>query len=145
MLLSGCGGNNDLGSCPAACSEPAAKRTGFDKATGFTTNRGFVDGKNDECCDICAIPNANGTGVGHNASYDWDYIVMDSMYVPQFCAGLDAGHDITVTNVPGSKCSSAVRSDFQVHGLWPNYYDGYPACCMKPEPLKPEDVEKWPI
>lgn len=141
VLLDVCGSDHV---CPVACTKPAEERISFNKSTGFTDNTGFVFGSTDECCDICAIPNAVITPKGRNATYDWDFIVMDSMYMPQFCNALSSGHDFTVTNVAGSKClDSQMSSGFQIHGLWPDYDNGFAACCLKPAPLDPKQVEAW--
>lgn len=83
---------------------------------------------------------------------DYDYVMLDQIYFPQWCNALAAGHDPTVSHLQGSLCTDAVTKGvplLNIHGLWPNYYNGYPQCCKQVgedsvEPLDPEDVQtEW--
>lgn len=77
---------------------------------------------------------------------DYDFLTLDQIWVPQFCRDLANGHDITVTHPSNSKCvPGQVKNILSIHGLWPNYYGGYPACCSSDAisnfPMVPIDGE----
>ncbi len=61
------------------------------------------------------------------------------------------GHDPTLSHLAGSKCGPNYVSDgtLSIHGLWLNYYAGFPACCGllfgDISLLKPEIVMEWSI
>lgn len=143
VSLSGCGQENATAappslSCPTACPTNISERV--TKADGFTTNTGF---DSTTCCDICAVSGPSFPA-GKNGTYDWDIIAMDALFVPQFCRGLVEGHDLTLTNVKGSTCAPhQLQTGFQIHGLWPNYNQGFPSCCNTPQPLNPDEADGW--
>jgi ribonuclease I len=65
----------------------------------------------------------------------YDYLVMDEIWLPQFCYALESGHDPTLSHTSGSKClprfyDSTAR--LTIHGLWPNRYNGSALCCADP-------------
>lgn len=101
---------------------------------------GWVDA--DTCVDICSAPAA--TCLTKDAAClakekvpgDFDYLVLEQLFVPQFCRDLLLGYDSTVShqNVNpypnGTACvADRVKSELTIHGLWPNYDDGYVSCC----------------
>ena len=151
LSVSGCGsdtGDNDGATttpepltCPAACPANASSR--ITEPSGFTDNTGFADGN--ACCDICAVPGAVKIPPGKNGTYDWDFITMDALYIPQFCQALAEGHDFTLTNPENSTCTDSKLhlNGFQLHGLWPNYDSDWAACCQTPSPLSKEEVSGW--
>ncbi|KAF4318792.1 hypothetical protein G195_007802, partial [Phytophthora kernoviae 00238/432] len=95
-----------------------------------------------QCVDICSAPSK--TCLTSDAAClaktstpgDFDYLVLEQLFVPQFCRDLLKGYDSTVShqNVDvypnGTSCvESVVKSELTIHGLWPNYNDGYVSCC----------------
>jgi ribonuclease T2 len=95
-----------------------------------------------QCVDICSAPAK--TCLTSDAAClaktetpgDFDYLVLEQLFVPQFCRDLLNGVDSTIShqNVDvypnGTACvESVVKSELTIHGLWPNYDDGYVSCC----------------
>ncbi|CAE8603216.1 unnamed protein product, partial [Polarella glacialis] len=83
---------------------------------------------------------------------DWDFLILDELWLPQLCRALEQGHDPTLTHAGGRRChSSAARLDgLSIHGLWPNYVGGYPSCCRRdalpaqlPEALRSAAEKRW--
>lgn len=81
------------------------------------------------CVDICK-----------NASYtspDYDFIMLDQLFMPQYCRDLHFGVDSTVTHqnvLPfpkGVQCRKSINTLFTIHGVWPSVKEvgKYPACC----------------
>ncbi|GLE01029.1 hypothetical protein PINS_up009842 [Pythium insidiosum] len=67
---------------------------------------------------------------------DFDYLLLEQLFVPQFCRDLLLGVDSTIShqNVnpypKGIRCvDRVVKSEMTIHGLWPNYNNGYASCC----------------
>ncbi|GMF46505.1 unnamed protein product [Phytophthora fragariaefolia] len=67
---------------------------------------------------------------------DYDFLLLELLFLPQFCRDLLAGVDLTIShrNVNkyprGIACEpSKVTSRLSIHGLWPNYNAGFSACC----------------
>ena len=66
---------------------------------------------------------------------DYDYLLYDQIFAPQYCRDLTYGNDTTITlqNVnpypDGITCVVPVSTSLFPHGLWPNYFNGYPGCC----------------
>ncbi|CAK4622729.1 hypothetical protein LEN26_013704 [Aphanomyces euteiches] len=99
----------------------------------------------EQCVDICV--NSNPKPGCFNSSDtncttkkqrpgDYDYLLLDQIFAPQFCRDLLNGNDSTIThqNVNpypvGIQCDvSRTPNGLYVHGLWPNYFNGYPGCC----------------
>ncbi|CAM9228680.1 unnamed protein product, partial [Ectocarpus fasciculatus] len=113
-----------------------------------------VDNPSNSCCDAC-LPGTNATvcfdlnGSCSNSTGDGDYdfLLLDEMWIPQFCRALSNSYDPTLSHVEGMHCDYASNT-FSIHGLWPNYVDGYPQCCNASGNLKPLDptiVEEWDI
>ena len=95
-----------------------------------------------QCVDICSAPSATcltkdpACLAKQNVPGDFDYLVLEQLFVPQFCRDLLVGVDGTIShqNVNpypmGITCSPyRARSTLTIHGLWPNYNDGYVSCC----------------
>ncbi|EEY64597.1 ribonuclease, putative [Phytophthora infestans T30-4] len=95
-----------------------------------------------QCVDICSAPSK--TCLTSDAAClaksmvpgDFDYMVLEQLFVPQFCRDLLKGVDSTIShqNIDmypnGTACvESVVKSELTIHGLWPNYNDGYVSCC----------------
>lgn len=86
-----------------------------------------------------------------NGYEDYDYVVLDFIYFPQWCNALAAGHDPTVSHLSGTRCTKETTSglpQLNIHGLWPNYINGYPQCCKAlgadtVATLDPAKVETW--
>ncbi|GAB9473370.1 Ribonuclease [Globisporangium polare] len=67
---------------------------------------------------------------------DYDYLLLEQLFVPQFCRELLLGVDATISHqnvLPapnGVTCKpEVVKSELTIHGLWPNYNAGYLSCC----------------
>lgn len=67
---------------------------------------------------------------------DFDYLLLEQLFLPQFCRELLIGVDPTLEHRPVAKFPSGiacrphrVRSQLSIHGLWPNYVAGFPTCC----------------
>ncbi|KAK3242657.1 hypothetical protein CYMTET_47658 [Cymbomonas tetramitiformis] len=108
------------------------------------------------CVDICANASATPTCFNHSdphctkkkqAPGDWDFLLLDMLYLPQFCRGLEFGVDDTVSHqhvAPypnGTQCHpEQVTNALTIHGLWPNYVGGFPACCQPLHQRLPSNV-----
>ncbi|KAF1323192.1 Ribonuclease, partial [Globisporangium splendens] len=128
-----------------------------------------------QCVDICVNSKATPTCLTNapeclakkQVPGDFDYLLMEQIFAPQFCRDLLKGVDGTISHqnvLPypnGITCKpKVVKSEMTIHGLWPNYNDGYVGCCNvtqaignhpynaadfaknQPELLK-EMAEKW--
>ncbi|TMW58293.1 hypothetical protein Poli38472_011881 [Pythium oligandrum] len=97
-----------------------------------------------QCVDICVNSKATPTCLTNAPEClakrqrpgDFDYMVFEQIFVPQFCRDLLLGVDSTIShqNVnpypAGVQCvEEVVKSELTIHGLWPNYNDGYAGCC----------------
>jgi ribonuclease T2 len=80
---------------------------------------------------------------------DYDFLLLDQIWQPQFCDMLSGGHDPTLTHLEGTTCTADAPRDLRIHGLWPNYYNGYPQCCNSTSApsltLDPAEVTQWDI
>ena len=161
---------SDLSVCYQSPSCPKNNKIPYSPTDGFTNDTGWSSSPitSSECCQIClegttvvTCFNASDANclskTGHG---DFDYLMFDQMWLPQFCAALEQGHDFTLTHLPGTKCDGNKMwlSNLSIHGLWPNYYDGYPQCCPVSNdessyakvansqvPLIPAEVATWDI
>lgn len=128
---------------------PSADSKGHTNATGWS----YID--HDQCCDIC-LPGTNATvcfngGVQSCANKtgdaDYDFLLLDEMWLPQYCRALSNNYDFTLSHLTGMECQYSSNS-LTIHGLWPNYIDGYPQCCNASGllyPLDPAEVTEWNI
>ncbi|KAF1317980.1 Ribonuclease, partial [Globisporangium splendens] len=98
----------------------------------------------EQCVDICVNSKASPTCLTSSPEclakkqrpFDYDYLLLEQIFVPQFCRDLLKGVDSTIShqNVNaypnGITCKpEVVQSELTIHGLWPNYNDGYAGCC----------------
>lgn len=134
---------------PSCTTEQPPNSEGFTNSTGYSP-----DTSSNSCCNAC-FPGTNatvcfdpdGSCAGSTGDGDYDFILLDEMWIPQFCHALSNNYDPTLSHTAGMKCQS-VYNELSIHGLWPNYVDGYPQCCNASgnlQPLRPEEVEDWTI
>jgi ribonuclease T2 len=80
---------------------------------------------------------------------DYDFLLLSQIWQPQLCESLKGGHDPTLTHLNGTLCSLDAPQDLRIHGLWPNYVNGYPQCCNSTTApsytLDPAVVAQWDI
>ena len=75
------------------------------------------------CCAIfCTLAAAPVFAEGEAAG-DFDYYVLSLSWTPSWCA--EAGDD---QDAPS--CDTGAGYGFSVHGLWPQYEDGWPSYCI---------------
>jgi len=70
-------------------------------------------------------------------------LLLAQQFLPQYCRDLELGKDTTLAHPSFARCSpDAVTNQLTLHGLWPNYAAGFPACCNTTStanrPLDPE-------
>nr|AIG55552.1 secreted protein [Thraustotheca clavata] len=104
---------------------------------------GWADDAKTQCVDICINSNPKPTCFTnstdcihkHQKPGDYDTLLFDQLFQPQFCRDLLRGVDPTLTHRPvapfpiGIQCKNKIDSKLLIHGLWPNYDGGFPACC----------------
>jgi ribonuclease T2 len=136
----------------------------YDPETGFTNITGWLpsytneigSSNGGECCQICHDINKivcfnesdesckSKTGYG-----DYDFLLFDQIWLPQLCGAFNSDHDPTLTHLNNSRCDpDTVQSvsSLSIHGLWPNYYNGFPQCCSASDTvakLSPDEVVTW--
>lgn len=95
---------------------------------------GWVDQK--QCFDMCYGKKKatcfNPATCGNKTAEigDYDYLLLDQLWQPQFCTDLKNGKDVTITYPKGASCNQEdVENSLTIHGLWPNYVGGYMGCC----------------
>lgn len=104
----------------------------------------------EQCVDICVNAKPTPTCPTQDPSClakkqragDFDYLVLEQLFIPQFCRDLLHGVDPTISHhnvnpAPnGIHCDvSVVKSEMTIHGLWPNYNAGYAGCCNVSETI----------
>ena len=72
---------------------------------------------------LCALPPA---AAAQDVAGDFDYYVLALSWSPSWCATDGRGRD-------EAQCDPRRRTAFVVHGLWPQYEDGWPADCRTAE------------
>ncbi|MEM8997424.1 MAG: T2 family ribonuclease, partial [Acidobacteriota bacterium] len=75
---------------------------------------------------------------------DYDYLMVSKHWLPTMCFGLDAGYDTTLTHQRGDRCVPEAPTRLTLHGLWPNYFNGFPQCCGGGLPLDAVAMAAWP-
>ncbi|POM59618.1 Ribonuclease [Phytophthora palmivora] len=67
---------------------------------------------------------------------DYDFLLLEQLFLPQFCRDLLAGVDLTISHRNVNKYPNGIVCDpskavskLSIHGLWPNYNTGFSACC----------------
>ncbi|KAI9980942.1 hypothetical protein PInf_010292 [Phytophthora infestans] len=138
----------------ALSSALSAKTPAIDYAGGWTDGS-MSSGK---CVDICSAPSATCLTkdftclAKEKVPGDFDYLVLEQLFVPQFCRDLLVGVDGTIShrNVNpypnGTACvPERAVSKLTIHGLWPNYNDGYVSCCNPSDTVEndPYDAVKF--
>ena len=131
----------------------------YDPKTGFTNDTGFLSPNSAACCQIC-LPGTPPTVCFNSSAFsncasktgnaDYDYLLLDQIWLAQFCHALSSNLDPTLSHVQHSACLPTARdlARLSIHGLWPNYLDGYPQCCNSTgalEALDPSEVASWDI
>ncbi|KAG7376491.1 hypothetical protein PHYPSEUDO_013307 [Phytophthora pseudosyringae] len=96
------------------------------------------------CVDICAHASPSPVCPTQDASClakrqrpgDYDFLLLEQLFLPQFCRDLLAGVDLTISHRNVNKYPHGIvcepsrsASKLSIHGLWPNYDAGFPACC----------------
>jgi ribonuclease I len=154
----------------------------YDRVTGFTNLTGWPASMGQEenvdrieygdqgpsCCNICRTSTSitpittpeniyEETNEIEYSSVSVDisqnYLLMDQIWLPQFCNALEVGHDPTLSHLAGSKCTDSMLSSsprLTIHGLWPNLVNTSSICCNNAvgtayPPLIPSLVQQWKI
>jgi ribonuclease I len=119
----------------------------YDAVTGITNMTGWQNDGKDSCCNICPV---NVVPPSPNIKYD--YLLLDQIWLPQFCYALQLGHDPTLSHLAHQRCVPSVLHSIPrltIHGLWPNQYVGYSVCCAWGKQTVPvldvTNVPKWTI
>lgn len=102
---------------------------------------GAVFVRADVCKNDCANTTKHtvcfkGPYCGSGQPGQFDYFAFSQIYLPQYCSALTRGVDVTA-RYSFRRCVAgrAVPTALSIHGLWPNYFDGYPQCCSSEVPL----------
>ncbi|RHY14209.1 hypothetical protein DYB25_003672 [Aphanomyces astaci] len=104
---------------------------------------GWILPQRNQCVDICTKSSPTPTCFVNTTDCidkkqepgDYDTLILEQIFLPQYCRDLLDGIDSTVAHRPvapyprGIRCLAPVRSILSIHGLWPNYDGGYPSCC----------------
>ena len=101
-----------------ACPVSSSGVVTYDAQTGFTNETGWDwTGSVKSCCQICpdnisstvcfdSSPSSSCSNKTGNA--DYDYVMLDQIWLPQLCSALDSGHDPTLSHVQGMTCADYV-------------------------------------
>jgi ribonuclease I len=174
------GGDNDDSPLPDTCyiapscfpdelTTPAYNpQTGFTNYTGWNWHEPYTY----QCCNICPkLPDSSSSSSlseqNKNNNYNnkdnkivppnpnYDYLVFDQIWLPQFCYALFLGHDPTLSHLIGSQCQEFIYQTMEpqliIHGLWPNRETGSSvSCCIDLESkevptLDPALPMTWPF
>nr|CCA14460.1 conserved hypothetical protein [Albugo laibachii Nc14]CCA21244.1 conserved hypothetical protein [Albugo laibachii Nc14] len=129
-------------------------RIGFLRwSKGIDYPGGWAPGKaHNQCFDICKIKDDRPVlkhRVEGEEDATYDYLLLEQLYIPQYCRDLLEGVDYTVSHRPvlpypdGIRCNGDVAvNELRMHGLWPNNYDGsYPSCCKLSKKLQNHPIQ----
>lgn len=122
-------------SCPAVFVSPS-----YDVSTGFTNFTGWQNSlTSNQCCNICPPAQTQSYSLksrensrAREGEVNFDYLVLDQMWLPQFCHALSMGHDPTLSHLSSDRCKQYVYSlapQLVIHGLWPNRIADSLLCC----------------
>lgn len=111
-VLATCGTNI---TCPA----PTSTEAKYNPVTGFTNFTGWYDGLGDDlCCNLCSetthregyfsVDADEGADIVF-APGEFDYLIFDQIWLPQWCAALQEGHDPTLSHPVGTLCVPSVE------------------------------------
>ncbi len=82
---------------------------------------------------LAAAAPAAGTDQRQNAPGQFDFYVLSLSWSPSFCAAAAERKAGAAARAGGPECG-ARRYGFVVHGLWPQYDNGFPQYCQIPAP-----------
>ncbi len=83
---------------------------------------------------LCSTAGAAGRNRSVGEPGQFDYYALALSWSPSYCA-TNGGRD-------PNQCGSGRRLGFVLHGLWPQYENGYPQSCSR-EPLPPQVRRKY--
>lgn len=81
---------------------------------------------------IAALSPGDAQGVRQNSPGQFDYYVLALSWSPSFC-DVSRERGLTQSRSHQAQCGGRPFS-FVVHGLWPQYEDGFPDFCIHPAP-----------
>jgi len=82
------------------------------------------------CQNVTVHTHCQGTlHCGKGVPGDLDFFILSYLYLPAYCNSLSRGFDPTLAHAPNTTCVEQPASVLSIHGLWPNYYGGFPFCC----------------
>jgi ribonuclease T2 len=73
----------------------------------------------------------NGEAQGKNEPGRFDFYVLALSWSPSYCA---ASAERSPNRAPDQQCSGGRPFSFVVHGLWPQFEQGFPSNCQVPAP-----------
>lgn len=81
---------------------------------------------------LALLLSREAAAAGANRPGDFDYLVLSLSWSPTYCDGPEARDDV-------QQCGKGKRFAFVVHGLWPQYENGWPEYCESRETWVPQD------
>jgi ribonuclease T2 len=82
---------------------------------------------------LAVLLSSAGAEAKGNRAGDFDYFVLSLSWSPTYCASEDGADD-------RQQCAPGRRFAFVVHGLWPQYDDGWPEYCDTDETWVPQSI-----
>ncbi len=93
------------------------------------------------CANDCANVTShvvcfNGTSCGSGKPGQFDFFAFSQISLIQYCSALTRNYDPTARNA-SRRCAPHAKLSpiLSIHGLWPNYFHGYPQCCSNAQPF----------